>query len=64
MRRFVFEDGEHDVKLTLDISEEMFTLVKKSGQNRAEALKKLILYTFEKGNDNDKSWHNHQVDAS
>lgn len=49
MRRFIYEDTEHDVKLTLDMSEEMFTLVKNSGKPRHEALKSLIDYTFEKG---------------
>lgn len=63
MRRFVFEDKEHDVKLTLDMSEEMLTLIKKSGQKRTDALKKLILYTFEKGNDHDRGWNYNQVDA-
>lgn len=63
MRRFVFEDKEHDVKLTLDMSEEMLALIKKSGQKRTDALKKLILYTFEKGNDHDRGWNYNQVDA-
>lgn len=64
MRRFVFEDTEHDVKLTLDIPEEMFTVMKKSGLKKFDALKKLVIYTFEKGIDDDnRSWHHHKVDS-
>ena len=62
MRRFVYEDEEHDVKLTLDMSEEMFTLVKNSDKTKFDALRALIIYTFEKGYDHDRSWKYNQVD--
>ena len=65
MRRFIYEDNEHDVKLTLDMSEEVFTLMKKSKKkDKFEALKSLILYTFEKGIGNDRSWNDNLVDPS
>ena len=46
MRRKVFEDLEHDVKVTVDLPELLHEQLHK---DTTEAFKKLVLYTIEKG---------------
>jgi len=48
MRRKVFEDLEHDVKVTVDLPELLHEQLHKA-KDTTEAFKKLVLYTIEKG---------------
>lgn len=48
MRRKVFEDTEHDVKVIVDLPEHLHEKLHKA-KDIAEAFKKLVIYTIEKG---------------
>lgn len=48
MRRFVFEDLEHEVKVTIDLPEELHAQIKRTKQTMKEAILKLVNFTIEK----------------
>ncbi len=48
MRRFVFEDEQYEVKVTVDMPEEMHQQLRSTKHNVKEALKKLINFTIDK----------------
>ena len=48
MRRFVFEDKQYEVKVTVDISEDMFHGLRHAKKDFQEALRKLVMFTIEK----------------
>lgn len=48
MRRKVFEDIEHDVKVTVDMPELLHAQIQEA-KDTTEAFKKLILFTIDKG---------------
>lgn len=48
MRRFVFKDEEYDVKVTVDIPEEMYHGIRHAKRDFQKALKKLVIFTIEK----------------
>jgi len=48
MRRFVFEDLEHEVKVTVDIPEGLFEQIKRTKQTMKEGIMKLVNFTISK----------------
>ena len=48
MRRFVFEDLEHEVKVTVDLPEELHATIKRTTQSTKEAIRKLVNFTIDK----------------
>lgn len=53
MRRFVFEDKQYEVKVTVDMPEQMHQQLRSTKNNVKEALKKLINFTIDKEEVND-----------
>lgn len=47
MRRFVYEDKDNDVKVTVDMPEELHTRLHELDENRKEAIKKLANFTID-----------------
>lgn len=47
MRRFVFEDVAHEVKVTIDMPENIHARLHELGDDRKEAIKKLVGYTID-----------------
>ena len=48
MRRFVYKDEEHDVKVLVDIPEELFIQIRQKKQKLEEAIKNIARYTIDK----------------
>jgi len=48
MRRFVFNDEKYEVKVTVDISENMFQSIQQTKKDLQETLRKLVMFTIEK----------------
>lgn len=48
MRRFVFEDKEHDVKVTVDIPEKMHEQIRNAKQKVRDTIKRLAVFTMDK----------------
>ena len=48
MRRFVFEDLEHEVKITVDLPEELHAQIRQTKQTMKEAIRKLVNFTMDK----------------
>jgi hypothetical protein len=55
MRRFVFEDEQYEVKVTVDMPEQMHQQLRSTKQNVKEALRKLINFTIDKEEASDES---------
>lgn len=53
MRRFVFEDLEHDVKVTVDMPELLHAQLQQA-KDKLEAIRKLILFTIDKDQENER----------
>jgi len=53
MRRFVFEDKKHEVKVTIDLPEELHTQIKRNKAPMEEAILKLVNFTIENGEANE-----------
>jgi hypothetical protein len=53
VRRFVFEDLEHEVKVTVDLPEELHAIIKRTTQSTKEAIRKLVNFTIDKEEAND-----------
>ena len=47
MRRFVYKDEEHDVKVTVDIPEELFIQVKHGKQKLGDAIRRIAQHTLD-----------------
>lgn len=48
MRRFVFEDKQYEVKVTVDMPEQMHQQLRSTKENVKEAIKKLINFTIDR----------------
>ena len=55
MRRFVFEDAQYEVKVTVDMPEQMHQQLRSTKLNVKEALKKLINFTIDREEAEDES---------
>lgn len=54
MRRFIYEDNEHEVRVLVDIPEELFTQVKSHSKRKLDdAIKDIARYTIDKERPNE-----------
>jgi hypothetical protein len=53
MRRFIFNDEEFDVKVTVDIPEPMWEQLRATKQKVRDTIKKLAIFTMDKEEPNE-----------
>jgi hypothetical protein len=53
MRRFIFNDEEYDVKVTVDIPEPMWEQLRATKQKVRDTIKKLAIFTMDKEEPNE-----------